>query len=89
MAYVRKVKTKPLKTFGEFCDVFLTSILNVSQNASRIDMVFDTYIEGSVKDSERLRRSKVSPIKISKVESDTPLPTDMDRFWSSCGHPTN
>ena len=86
MAYVRKVKMKPLKTFGEFCDVFLTSILNISKNASRIDMVFDTYIEGSVKDSERLRRSKVSPIEISKVKSDTPLPTDMDRFWSSCAN---
>ena len=31
-------------------------ILNICKNASCIDLVFDTYIEDSVKDTKRLRK---------------------------------
>ena len=52
MAYVRKLKTSSMNTFGELCDKFLCMILGICKNASRIDFIFDSYIEGSVKDSE-------------------------------------
>ena len=58
MAYLRRVRTKQLKTFGEFCESSLVVILNICKNASPINHVFDTYMEGSVKNTERVRRSK-------------------------------
>ena len=53
------------------------------QKADQIDLVFDSYIEGSVKDAERIRRCKSSPIELSDLQKDTPLPVLMERFWSS------
>lgn len=52
MAYVRKLKTSSMNTFRELCNQFLSMILVVCKNDSHIDFIFDSYIEGSVKDSE-------------------------------------
>jgi hypothetical protein len=83
MANVRRVRSKMLKTFGEFLDTFLAMVLSLSTNAHRIDFVFDTYLKGSVKDSERVRRCEEKPIEINNLTRDTPLPVDMATFWSS------
>ena len=56
MAYVRKLKTSSMNTFGELCNQLLSMSLGVCKNASRIDFIFDSYMEGSVKDSECLRQ---------------------------------
>ena len=68
MANLRRVRTKQLKTFGEFCESFLVMILNICKNASRTDLVFDTYMEGSVKDTERPGRSKSKLLTSAKYE---------------------
>ena len=36
-----------------------------------------------MKDTERLRRCSENPVLLSSVELSTPLPKDMDTFWSS------
>ena len=46
-------------------------------------MVFDSYVEGSIKDSERRRRQVKAPIEMNVINYDTPLPVEMDRFWAS------
>ena len=43
--------------------------------------MFDTYVEGSIKDSERNRRQDKAPIEMN-IHDDTPLPVEMDRIWS-------
>ena len=58
-------------------------LLAICKNATRIDLVFDSYKEGSVKDTERSRRSTMKPIEISMIAEDTPLPVNMDTFWAS------
>ena len=58
-------------------------LLDICKNATRIDLVFDSYKEGSVKDTERSRRSTMKPIEISMIAEDTPLPVNMDTFWAS------
>ena len=83
MANVRKISTKGLRTFADLCSNFLNMMLAICKNANRIDLVFDSYNEGSVKDTERSRRSTVTPIEISIVAEDTPLPVNMDTFWAS------
>ena len=83
MAYARKVRVKSLKTFGDFSHEFFRMIFSLCHDASRIDFVFDSYLTGSVKDSERQRRAKTRPIEISSISNDTPLPVQMDTFWAS------
>jgi len=55
----------------------------LSKDCSRIDFVFDTYVEGSVKDSEWQRRLSCSPIDLNVICEETPLPFSMDPFLAS------
>ena len=83
MANIRKIPTKSSKTFGDFSDAFLSYIASTAKGASRIDLVFDSYFEMSLKHSERQRRAKKLPIELHDVSRDTPLPRQMDKFWPS------
>ena len=83
MPYLRRVRTKQLKTSGEFCESFLAMILDICKNASCIDLVIYIYMKGSVKDTERLRRSKSKAIEFGKIREDTLLPVEMETFWES------
>ena len=56
MACVRQMKTAK-KTYSEFSSDLLKFIIVCSKTAKRIDVVFDVYIENSIKDVERNRRS--------------------------------
>ena len=43
--------------------------------------MFDSYVEGSIKDSERNWRQDKAPIEMTEI--DTPVPVEIARFWSS------
>ena len=86
MGYMRKVNVKGLNTFGDLCEVWSRMVLGSTPNAVRVDLVFDTYINGSVKDSDRVHRAKAKPIDLTSIDRDTPLPIVMDTFWSSNGN---
>lgn len=83
MGYLRRMRTVNLNTFGDLCTNFLGYVHGLCKNANRIDFVFDTYIEGSVKDSERARRCNSSPIDLNDMSPRTPLPVNMESFWAS------
>ena len=83
MASTRKIKSKELKSFGEFTRTILEFIFNSAKDSQRIDLIFDSYTEKSPKDSERKRRSTVSPIELNILNKNTPLPVEMGRFWAS------
>ena len=61
---------------------FRKYIHGVSNNANRVDFTFDTYIEGSITDSERERGCKCSPIDLNEVLPETPLPVTTEVFWA-------
>ena len=83
MANIRKIKTKDMQSFGDFCEQFLDYISAISRGPDRLDLVFDSYVDGSIKDSERNRRQDKAPIELNCIHYDTSLPVEMDRFWSS------
>ena len=83
MASSRKLQTKSITTFGQFVDQFMDYIFAISRRPDRLDLVFDSYVESFIKDSERSRRRNQAPIEINNMQCDTPLPVQMDRFWSS------
>ena len=85
MANVRKMNAKEANTFGELCVNTLNYIHNAAKGANRIDLMFDSYMEMSIKDSERKRRQTIAPIELNMINLETPLPVEMNRFWSS-GH---
>lgn len=45
--------------------------------------MFDSYVEVSINESERNRRQDKAAIGMNYIHYDTPLPVEMDRFWSS------
>ena len=71
------------RTFGDLCARFLQTAYGLSKDSYRIDFVFDTYVEGSIKDSERQRRLSCGPIDLNVICEETPLPVSMDAFWAS------
>ena len=83
MAHLRCMRLANLNTFGDLCTHFLGYVHSLSHNANRIDFVFDTYIDASVKDGERARRCNCSPIDLNNVSPETPLPVTMESFWAS------
>ena len=44
---------------------------------------YDSYIEISLKEGERLRRAADGTIDIIEIKKDTPLPKQMPQFWAS------
>ena len=83
MGQTRRVPTVQYKTFGHYMTAYLNSIYKLCVNANTIHLVFDSYIDGSVKDSERLRRSTKQAVEISTIENETLFPIDLDSFWPS------
>jgi hypothetical protein len=53
-----------------------------------MDLVFDWYVQGSIEYSERNRRQDQAPIEMNYINSDAPLPVEMDRFWSYSNNKT-
>lgn len=88
MSNVRKMKTSNVRTFGDFCNNTLNATQYITKCASKIYLVFDSYIEMSVKDSERQRREKKPPIELHYINKETPLPVEMERFWPSITNKT-
>ena len=85
MAYARKVAVSKLKlkAFGDFAKHLWQTFSHLSRGCSRLDIIFDLYIEQSIKEHERERRSKADGINTAINRRDQPLPVDMNRFWSS------
>ena len=55
MALLQKVNGNQ-KTFAELSHQVLSLVIGESRYCIRVDMVFDVYVEGSIKDAERLNR---------------------------------
>ena len=56
------------------------SITSVNE-VNKIHVVYDSYLEGSLKECERIRRQKdCDPLELVNLTENTPLPVQMDRF---------
>lgn len=56
MALVRKQKNKG-KTYQQFVDEMMESIIEHNPTSQRIDIVFDVYLDSSIKNAERVHRA--------------------------------
>ena len=82
MASLRKMHISDMKTFSDLVSKIID--MNILYQHGRCDFVFDMYTDSpSVKDSERQRRAKSTPVVLSTIDGKTPLPKDMSTFWPS------
>ena len=67
MGYCRKVSIKrhELKTYADLANHLWTTFTFLPKNHSRIDIVFDLYLDASIKEEEHLRRSKDKAIEVN------------------------
>ena len=52
-------------------------------SANRIEIVYDSYLEISIKESLRVIRATQEPIEIVNLNLESPIPPEMEKFWAS------
>ena len=72
-----------LRTYEELFKNLCSTFETLSKDCSRIDIIFDLYLQNSVKEQERNRRGndKITETIITSVKQ--VLPVDTDDFWGS------
>ncbi|CAG9825679.1 unnamed protein product [Phaedon cochleariae] len=68
MALIQKLHGEN-RTFDELSDSILNQILNCGYHSQRIDIVFDTYRDKSIKSAERLSRGSEEEISFKNIKS--------------------
>ena len=83
MSQIRKLPLKKIKTFDDLftnCIEYTTSICK----AERYDYVYDSYLESSLKEGERIHRRKdCKPLEFNSFTMLALLPHQIQRFWVS------
>lgn len=46
----------------------------------RIEIIYDTYLEKSIKESERLYRSEVLPMDVNNFTLESTIPAELESF---------
>ena len=83
--FMSMVRRMPISEMSVFLDLFQATWKKVKAicDFQRVDVVFDSYVEKSIKEGERKRRSCVQPLEYVNLENDTRIPVQSDRFWAS------
>ena len=84
MSLIRRYPVSKLKTFDDLFRTATYSVLH-APCTEEIDIVYDSYLDDSIKECERIRRrSSCEPLEFGNMKTTTPIPVQMDRFWA-CG----
>jgi len=85
MAFCRKVPIKKMKlcTFEDLFKSLWFTFQHLSSKSSRLDIVFDIYLENSVKQQERDRRIKKQVTETIITNVQQALPVEIQSFWGS------
>jgi hypothetical protein len=85
-AIVHMIKPNNVKTFGEYAaNNFNAYVKKIAQNVDRVDIVFDRYLEGSLKRETREQRG--NGIRVSVKES-TPIWSNWSQFLKNDSNKT-
>ena len=69
---------------GAVIDAIITSASCISHESDCIHLVLDSYIDMSLTEGERMRRTDpTTGIKTVGMTRDTPITQQLDKFWSS------
>ena len=72
-------------TFGKMIKELFCRILQNYKDANSFHIIFDSYIEGSLKGGERYNRFNKSKgiVHIAKITASTNVPEQMEKCWTS------
>ena len=73
-----------LKKTPEVRDVFDSAwgTLLAASNSDRVEIVYYTNLEVSIKELTRIGRAKEEPIKIINLNLDSPVPPEIKKYWA-------
>ncbi|OXU30012.1 hypothetical protein TSAR_009479 [Trichomalopsis sarcophagae] len=78
------IKWKNIKTFVDFATAFCNSVKTVSKDkVHRIDFIFDSYFENSIKLDKRIVRYTEAAIEMHDINENVPMPKQEKQFWAS------
>ena len=85
--FMSKIRSFPnLSSFGTFANA-IRCVLSAGQfqcSRTSLHVVFDSYLESSVKGGERTRRAAgIGAVDMAHIGPDVPIPKQMDKFWLS------
>ena len=80
MSVIRRV---PLKKMPKIINAFELSwnTMNNVCGYNTLHIIYDSYIENSLKGCERERRSDQNPLEILNINLQSLIPVQVDRFW--------
>ena len=82
MSSIRKIPFSKLSTFNDVFESMWKLMTSVSK-FDTIHIVYDSYIDDSIKEAERIRRAKESdPLEYIDISLQSQLPVQLDRFWA-------
>ena len=82
MSSIRKIPFSKLSAFSDVFESIWKSMTSVSKFET-IHIVYDSYIDDSIKEAERIRRAKeCDPLEYIDLSLQSPLPVQLDRFWA-------
>ena len=82
MSIIRRL---PLQSDQSFEELFAAA-WNIIKSVTRCDqlhVVYDSYIDGSIKYSERTRRNLAVPLDFYGLHLKSKMPVQSDRFWAA------
>ena len=84
MNFIRgqKISSYKFSNFDKLDDFLYASLTRQIQD-KEIHMVFDSYEEKSLKEGTQQSRSTQSSMHLSAIHGKTPVPPQLDKFWSS------
>lgn len=83
MSFVRNqvVNSTIFENFGSLVETLYKRFNTVCPN-SFIHVIFDSYVDCSLKGPERVSRG-MSSLELAKIEKHTPIPQQTEKFWAS------
>ena len=82
MCLIRKIRFEKYPNVRDAFDGAWEIILAAS-NADRIEIIYESYLEGSIKESTRIGTAKEEPIEIINLNLNSPVPPKIGKFWAS------
>lgn len=84
MSKMRQMPLAQFPTLGAVINAIISSTSSLCQEPEFIHLVLDSYIEMSLKEGERMRRTdSTTGIVIIGMNRHTPIPQQLDKFWAS------
>ena len=82
-------QTSYLSTFGEFSNLFVNAVFRNVYHFERIDVLFDRYLDFTIKERSRTKREKGKPIRRAIDKQEVPLPHDWQIYISNSENKAN